>query len=69
MQGKATQGKRKIHQNIYGNWRGYVGGKTFKEFGTDEIAAGHWLITGSDDFDAGYATENIEAARKAAREA
>ena len=59
--------KRKILKNIYGNWRGYCGGKVFIEFGTDEVAAGHWFLTGDADFNSGYESkETIEAAKKAA---
>jgi hypothetical protein len=61
--------KRKIRQNIWGNWRGYISGRIVQEFGTDEIAAGHWMVTGETDFNIGYASENIEAARQAARSA
>lgn len=59
--------KRKIKQNIWGNWRGYLGTKCVEEFGTDEISAGHWMVTGEKDFNAGYSEENIEAARNASR--
>ena len=55
--------KRKIYQNIYGNYRGYIGRKSFFEFGTDEVSAGHWLLTGNADFYSGYeSNETIEAA-------
>ena len=60
--------KRKIKQNIWGNWRGYLGTKSVEEFGEDDIAAGHWLLTGEKGHDVGYSDENYEAARKAARE-
>jgi len=61
------ENKRKIKQNIYGNWRGYVGRKSAIEFGTDEITAGHWLLTGNADFNSGYESkETIGAAKKAA---
>lgn len=60
--------KRKIKQNIYGNWRGYLGSKSVAEFGGDDVAAGHWLLTGVVDFNGAYSAENFEAARKAARE-
>lgn len=45
---------RKIKQNIWGNWNGYLGGRKVAVFGTDEIAAGYWFLTGVTDFAAGY---------------
>lgn len=60
--------KRRIYQNIYGNWRGYVGRKQVIEFGADEVYAGHWLLTGSDCALDGYeSNESISAAKDAAR--
>lgn len=59
---------RKIKQNTWGNWRGYLGSKAVAEFGGDEIAAGHWLLTGVVDFNEAYSDENMESARKAANE-
>lgn len=35
--------KRRIHQNIWGNWNGYEGTRKVIEFGTDEIDAREWL--------------------------
>ena len=58
--------KRHIEQNIWGNWKGYLGTKCVIEFGTDNIAAGHWLLTGETERNAGYAPSNFEAARIAA---
>jgi len=59
--------KRKIHQNVWGNWRGYLGRKFSIEFGVDTVAAGHWLLTGDSDFNSGYESkETIKAAKKAA---
>jgi hypothetical protein len=63
------KGKRKIRQNIYGNYKGYIGVRQMHDFGTDEIAAGHWMVTGELDFNAAYAPENYEAAKEAARKA
>jgi hypothetical protein len=58
--------KRRIHQNIWGNWNGYEGKKRVVEFGTDEVRAGHWLLTGDSDRYAAYESdETIKAARKA----
>ena len=57
---------RRIKQNIYGNWRGYLGRSIAEEFGTDDIAAGYWLLTGDKDFNAGYAPEWIDKCRAAA---
>jgi hypothetical protein len=42
-------GKRRIAQNGFGNWVGYVSGKRFWEFGCDVLAedtAASWLATG-----------------------
>lgn len=35
--------KRKIRQNIYGNWNGYEGRRRVKEFGLDKIEAEIWV--------------------------
>ena len=35
--------KRKIRQNIWANWNGYVGTRKVIEFGTDELAANIWI--------------------------
>jgi hypothetical protein len=48
---------RKIKQNIYGNWVGYQGGKRVEQFGTQDIAAAYWLLTGKVDFLGGYSDE------------
>lgn len=55
--------KRRIKQNIWGNWCGYLGRARVQEFGTDEVAAGYWSLTGEVDFYAGYDEANIEAVR------
>lgn len=62
--------KRKIKLNVWGNWNGYVGTKKAVEFGSDEIAAGHWMLTGEYKNNAGYESdETIKAAKIAATEA
>jgi hypothetical protein len=48
---------RKIKHNIWGNWNGYVGSKRTVQFGTDDVAAAYWLLTGNVDFNEGYSTE------------
>ena len=35
--------KRRIHQNVWGNWNGYIGRRKVHEFGTDEDEAKLWL--------------------------
>lgn len=35
-------GKRSIRKNEWGNWYGYVSGRRFWEFGTDNKSAVHW---------------------------
>jgi hypothetical protein len=35
--------KRRIKQNIWGNWKGYVGTRRTMDFGTDEQEAKEWL--------------------------
>lgn len=35
--------KRRIHQNVWGNWSGYEGARRTQEFGTDEAEAREWL--------------------------
>lgn len=35
--------KRKIHQNVWGNWNGYEGTRKVADFGTDEQGAREWL--------------------------
>lgn len=34
---------KKIRQNIWGNWNGYIGRSKVIEFGTDEFRANEWL--------------------------
>ena len=41
---KAT--KRRIKQNVWGNWNGYEGARKTMGFGTDERGANEWLQTG-----------------------
>ena len=38
--------KRRIHQNIWGNWNGYLGTRKVIEFGLDSWEAEHWLKHG-----------------------
>lgn len=38
--------KRRIRQNVWGNWNGYEGTRKVVEFGTDNQDAEHWLKTG-----------------------
>ena len=45
--------KRRIHQNVWGNWNGYAGSRRVEDFGTDEMNARYWLQHGArtdDDF-------------------
>ena len=35
--------KRRIKQNIWGNWNGYEGTRRVMQFGTSERNAKHWL--------------------------
>ena len=56
---------RKIKQNIFGNWCGYQGAKRTHEFGTDDIAAAFWLLTGAVDFNGGYAPEWLGKCKEA----
>lgn len=35
--------KRRIRQNIWGNWKGYEGTRRVEDFGTDEQEARLWL--------------------------
>lgn len=39
--------KRRIKQNVWGNWKGYLGTRQALDFGTDEVSARHWLETGT----------------------
>jgi len=34
--------RRRIKQNIWGNWKGYEGNRKVMDFGTDEIEAEAW---------------------------
>ena len=36
--------KRRIHQNIWGNWYGYLGTRRVEDFGLDEWNAFEWLF-------------------------
>lgn len=56
--------KRKIKQNIFGNWYGYQANKRTHEFGTDEIAAAFWFLTGLVDFNGGYESEWFEQCKQ-----
>jgi hypothetical protein len=38
--------KRKIKQNIWGNWKGYEGTRKVADFGTDEREATAWAAGG-----------------------
>lgn len=40
---ETPKGKRSIRRNVWGNTNGYVSGKLFWEFGTDETTAQHWV--------------------------
>jgi hypothetical protein len=35
--------KKRIRENIYGNWRGYLGTRCVEDFGLDEVRAHAWL--------------------------
>ena len=39
-------GKRRIRQNVWGNWYGYEGTRRTKEFGTDALSAREWATVG-----------------------
>jgi hypothetical protein len=56
--------KRKIKQNIFGNWCGYQFGRRTHEFGTNEIAAAFWFLTGAVDANAGYGPEWFEKCKQ-----
>ena len=53
------QSKRKLKRSIWGNINGYIGRNKVQEFGTDNIAAGYWLLTGAVDYYAGYENDSI----------
>lgn len=38
--------KRRIRQNIWGNWIGYAGRERWEEFGPHEFDAKYWLDNG-----------------------
>ncbi len=65
--------KRRIKQNIWGNWKGYEGTRRAAdcrtEFGTDSVAAYIWLMTGklSADGPDSYTVEELLAAQAEAR--
>jgi hypothetical protein len=42
-QPEIPKGKRRIHQNVWGNWNGYVGRNRVIEFGTDWRRAEEWV--------------------------
>jgi len=35
--------KRRLHENIYGNWLGFEGARRTQDFGLDEVEAHAWL--------------------------
>jgi hypothetical protein len=37
------KGKKRIRQNLWGNWNGYRGTKKVISFGTDGVAAKYWM--------------------------
>lgn len=39
-----TEGKRRIAQNIWGNWNGYTSNRKVAFFGTDDEAAKDWVL-------------------------
>jgi len=39
------QPKRRIHQNVWGNWNGYEGNRRTEEFGLDWREAHRWVGT------------------------
>jgi hypothetical protein len=39
---ETPKGKRRVRQNIWGNWVGYVSGRRFWEFGADAKSASFW---------------------------
>ena len=60
----AMNSKRKIKQNIYGNWNGYVGRNRIQEFGTDSISAAYWFLTGEVNFLNGYSDDNFSICKE-----
>jgi hypothetical protein len=38
--------KRRTKQNVWGNWKAYLGAKCVHDFGTDETSAREWLAHG-----------------------
>lgn len=38
--------KRRIKQNVWDNWKAYLGVKNVHDFGTDETSAREWLAHG-----------------------
>lgn len=61
----STGPKRKAEQNVWGNWNGYEGNRKVAEFGTDDVRAGYWVLTGQESDDGYQSREMIEKCRKA----
>lgn len=40
---ETSRPKRRIHQNVWGNWNGYEGTRKVREFGTDKWDARLWV--------------------------
>ena len=38
--------KRRIHHNVWGNWKAYLGTKCVHDFGLDETDAKEWVVSG-----------------------
>jgi hypothetical protein len=36
--------KKRIYQNVWGNWNGYEGTRKTQDFGLDEVAAVAWFL-------------------------
>ena len=49
-----TTPKRRVKQNIWGNWKGYEGTRLTQDFGTDVVTAGYWVESGIVDYNEGY---------------
>lgn len=58
--------KRKAKQNVWGNWYGYTGRNRTHDFGTDDVAAGYWVLTGKADHSAGWASREFAEQCRAA---
>lgn len=50
---------RRVKQNVWGNWNGYIGRRKVIEFGPDDVRAGYWKITGKDDRNGGYKSQDF----------